>query len=146
MTPEKQQILFDKYSLLFEYARSKESKHSIAWGITCNDGWFDLIDTLCSTIDRLTLDRIQRRAQAGLPEEANDIRVVQIKEKFGSLRFYVSGVPASGAEPNAFYAAIGAIEALSSRICESCGAPATLEGERGWWTTECGPCRARRSG
>jgi hypothetical protein len=143
MTPEKQQILFDRYPTLFAYAR-KESQHSIALGITCNDGWFDLIDTLCATLDRLVVDRTQRRAQAGLPEEANNIRVVQIKEKFGSLRFYVAGVPASGDEPNAVYTAIWLAETLSSRICESCGAPAKLDGEHGWWRTECGPCQARR--
>lgn len=145
MTPEKQQILFEKYPALFEYAASKESKHAIAWGITCHDGWFHLIDTLCATLDRLTVDYIKRRAEAGLPEETVNLRVVQVKEKFGSLRFYVYGIPVAPDVPNAFHAVIGMAEALSSSLCESCGAPAKLEGERGWWRTECEPCRAKRS-
>lgn len=145
MTPEKQQILFEKYPALFEYAASKESRHAIAWGIACGDGWFDLLDVLCATLERLAVDYIKRRAEAGLPEEAVNLRVVQVKEKFGSLRFYVYGVPGSGAAPNAFATAIHIAEALSARTCESCGAPAKCESERGWVRTECEPCKAKRS-
>jgi hypothetical protein len=144
VTPEKQQILFDKYPALFEYAASKESRCAIAWGITCDDGWFDLIDTLCASLEWLVEDRAKRRSNAGLPEEGVVLRVVQIKEKFGTLRFYTSGVPGSGAEPNPFMAAIRTAEALSGRMCETCGGPAKPEGTRGWWRTECEPCKTKR--
>jgi hypothetical protein len=43
------------------------------------DGWFDLIDALCSQIDR------------AIELGAAPVRVRQVKEKFGTLRFYCDG-------------------------------------------------------
>ena len=55
-------------------------------GIECGDDWFSVVDRLCcaceSEIDALISQRV---VQEYWP------RVAQIKEKFGSLRFYVNG-------------------------------------------------------
>lgn len=133
MTPEKQDQLYERYPELFAYAKSKESREPIAWGITCDDGWFNLIDTLCSY-----LMKMQERAKNEKP-----IRVVQVKEKFGMLRFYVSGVPKSSDATsdvlNPFFSVIHFTESLSSQICEKCGNAGTLR-EGGWWRTLCDSC------
>ena len=56
--------------------------------------------------------------------------VVQVKEKFGTLRFYVIGAT------DAQYNYISFAEAMSGRICETCGKPGKRLG-RGWIYTSC---------
>lgn len=56
--------------------------------------------------------------------------ITQIKEKFGTLRFYV------GAAPDHVYDAIDAAERLSAVTCEKCGEPGVLR-EGGWRLTLC---------
>lgn len=61
-----------------------------------------------------------------LLEEANwvyEYRILQIKEKFGCLRWYDNGVPESIQER--FDAIIRKYEDLSKKTCIECGAPAT---------------------
>lgn len=54
------------------------------WGVECGDGWFALIDRLAGACE----SEIEKLVMRGLPAEQWP-RVVQIKEKIGSLRFYV---------------------------------------------------------
>ena len=75
-------------------------------GIACGDGWFDLLDVLC--------ERLQYWTDRGAPQVA----ALQVKEKFGELRFYPRG-PASQEQRGMIWMA----EAMSSRICERCGRP-----------------------
>ena len=49
-------------------------------GMECGDGWFDLIDTLCFTIQ-------QGIGHGNTPP----VRVTQAKEKFGTQRFRIRG-------------------------------------------------------
>ena len=51
----------------------------MCWGIACGDGWYDIIDTLCHHI-KLSVDRSNMTVEA-----------VQVKSKWGGLRFYVTG-------------------------------------------------------
>jgi len=86
------------------------------WGVECNDGWFDIIFDLCNKITPLAA-------------EIKEFQVIQIKEKFGGLRFYVS----HGNEE--IHTIIQDAEELSFKICEICGEPGTLRG--GWLKTLC---------
>lgn len=80
-------------------------------GIYVSNGWFNLVDRLCSELEH----HIQQ-----LPEELrNDCYCTQIKEKFGGLRFYVNhSTPFMDG-------AIALAECMSYSICEECGAPGT---------------------
>ena len=60
--------------------------------------------------------------------------IVQIKEKFGTLRVYLSH-PTDAAN-----AAIDRASRLSAGTCEFCGAPSTIRNRDGWFTTQCDPC------
>lgn len=61
------------------------------------------------------------------------IRVLQIKEKSGGLRFYFSGAVSSNVE-----AAIMEAEDASWVTCDVCGLPGVLrENERGWLRVRC---------
>lgn len=80
----------------------------------CGAGWDSLINPL-----------IDQCAREG-------IHIDQIKEKFGTLRFYISGVPpGSTIEKN-----IDAAEEASAAMCEVCGSPGTLGGKF-WMRTRC---------
>lgn len=63
-----------------------------------------------------------------------DVVATQVKEKFGTLRFYVDG----GDEE--VFRLIDVAEKESATICEACGAPGTLV-SKGWCSTLCESCR-----
>jgi hypothetical protein len=73
----------------------------------CGDGWFDLIDTLCERLQHWT-------DHNGAPQ----LELVQIKEKMGTLRFYLRQ-KASPEQQGMIWMA----EAMSARLCETCGKP-----------------------
>lgn len=76
---------------------------------------------------------VQRELDKLKPETAADFRVVQIKEKFGSLRFYTNWVTEGIDE------VIRQYENLSERTCIHCGEPATKI-STGWISPWCDDC------
>lgn len=109
MREELDDLIYQRYPSLFGARSQPES--GMAWGFTCGDGWFDLIDTLCNEIQCWTAD-------GSMPP----VTVVQVKEKFGSLRFRYRG----GDEQTR--GMVRMAEAMSTRLCEECGAPGTFVG------------------
>jgi hypothetical protein len=89
----------------------------MAWGFAHDDGWFDLVWGLCEAIEALG------------PDE--DFKVEQVKEKFGGLRFYVSG------GNQAIWKLVWKASSQSHHICEVCGQPGTLRDHRRWIRTLC---------
>lgn len=95
------------------------------------DGWYQLLWDLSEKLEKLI--------EAG--EEDPDIGrpyAVQVKEKFGGLRFYLSHETAEMAE------AIRVAERLSEKTCEWCGAPGTIR-PGGWLLTLCDSCQQSRT-
>lgn len=80
-------------------------------------GWYPIVDALCYFI--------QRKNAA--------IKVLQVKEKFGSLRFYVNQAPGD------IQAIISFSEVLSVRTCEECGSASTVY-TKGWIKNYCVEC------
>ena len=89
----------------------------MAFGFECGDGWFDLIYNLCKDIKSLN---------------PSNFVVLQVKEKFGGLRFYVGG----GKEN--IWKLIDRAGQESCNICEKCGKPGDLKLLNGWYLTRCG--------
>jgi hypothetical protein len=85
-------------------------------------GWFGLVKELTEDLIRLGWDR----------------RVLQVKEKFGTLRFYISQ-----REDVLVNRTIAATE-QSATVCQDCGEPGTWFEDGGWVATFCDPCRARQ--
>lgn len=83
------------------------------------DGWRDLIVSLVRRLDVI-------RQRDGL-----SLEVLQIKEKFGGLRFYTSG--ANGEALDLIHRA----EEMSETICEYCGWPGEIKPLRGWYKCVC---------
>ena|ERR1700690_1659323 len=100
------------------------------FGIECDLGWVRLLDELFSCID----DRVQRR-------NLTDFKVLQVKEKFGTLRVYVSGAD------DEIHALISQFAELSATVCEKCGSPARTRtvGTHGLLKTLCDRCRRRET-
>ncbi len=99
-------------------------------GIECGDGWFDLINQLCVMLDNV----IQNETQL-------TIKATQIKEKFGTLRFYYN----ISREYPYVDGIVAAFEHISSFICEECGHPGFLhKTKNGWFVTICQDCISKK--
>jgi hypothetical protein len=78
-------------------------------------------------------EAIEKAIYRDVPEKIRQVVASQVKEKFGTLRFYYNG----GDEY--IHGLVAMAETMSVRTCESCGAPAKTQGT-GWLTTMCQPC------
>lgn len=78
-------------------------------------------------------EAIEKATYRVVPEKISQVVAAQVKEKFGTLRFYYSG----GDEYIHGLAAMA--EAMSARTCEGCGAPAKST-NNGWIRTMCQSC------
>jgi hypothetical protein len=88
----------------------------------CEEGWRDLLERAC--------DRIEAALEDGV------FRVVQIKEKYGTLRFYWDGELSPEAEAKV-REAIALAVVRSACTCEICGAEGRLYSRGGWLATAC---------
>lgn len=85
-------------------------------------------------VDGYVLERVEeaitKAAFRNVVEAVPQVVADQVKEKFGTLRFYVHG----GDEYTNGIVAMA--EAMSANMCETCGKPGKLRG-RGWIYTAC---------
>lgn len=65
-------------------------------------------------------------------------RILQIKEKYGSLRYYTGGIPTSVA--NEINDLINKAERESEHTCIVCGKPAKMCCYQGWYSPYCKKC------
>ena len=79
MNREKAQQLTTTYPMLFRKNDGELRTSGEAFGFECGSGWFDLINQLCHEISEI----LQSSEKQIWPV------VVQVKEKFGGLRFYI---------------------------------------------------------
>lgn len=133
MSPELDQHIREKYPKIF----SQRCEMSVG------DGWYDIIDMLCANIQNYidnVADRRKwaikwndevndpnydwsdkasfiKREERVVPELIEQVVVTQIKEKFGTLRFYYDG----GDEYIRGLEAMA--ESMTARTCEDCGCP-----------------------
>ena len=122
--------LFDKYPKIFRQKDLSMIETCMCWGIECDSGWYNLIDRLCY--------QIQWHIDHNLSDddEASQIQVeaIQVKEKYGTLRFYYHG-------GNRFIdGLVSMAESLSAVTCERCGNPGEPN-KKGWIKTLCEVCK-----
>ena len=127
MSPELEHELVSKYPDIFKDYKGDPKDTCLAFGIECGDGWFDIIERLCHLIqsevdyiNRMHKDKMKYRCWA-----------VQVKEKYGTLRFYYEFSYAEGLskqEQEIIHRStdhIGGMSAMaakmSARVCEHCG-------------------------
>jgi len=142
MTKDLQEKLFNKYPKLFTQKDLSIQQSPMAWGITCGDGWYRILNVLCNRITKYIKSNKNVVLEANDTWEDNDpenpvqndpenpVQFVQIKEKFGTLRVYINWGDTT------IYELIALAEEMSSVTCEECGAPGELY-TGGWYKTCC---------
>ena len=123
MSPEKAQQLMAIYPDLFD----PNNDHNL--GFDCGDGWFDLLKECLEGIkDELEMNPWH------IDEGNSSPKVTQIKEKHGTLRFYMTVVN------DAICDIIDIAEDKSSVTCEECGNPGSITLKDFWRVTRCDEC------
>lgn len=117
--------LVEKYPKIFRDRNGDMKKTLMCWGFEHGDGWYNIIDKLCENIQ----SHIDWHNRAG--EKVPQLVAVQVKEKFGALRFYTGG-------PSTDYirGMIAMAESMSEVTCEECGSPGKRR-SGGWIKTLC---------
>jgi len=135
MTEDEDKALCLKYPKIFKDRHGSIMDTCMAWGFECGSGWYNVIDTLCNQIQH----HIDWKSRTLSDEEKESLQVVaeQVKEKFGTLRFYYYG----GDE--AIGGMVSMAEGITGKICEDCGAPGRRH-TSGWYRTMCDSCESSR--
>jgi len=116
----------------FPFLRPKGGlMHSLMYfGFMCDDGWFKLIYQLCKDIQRVIDNNPDHKL--------DDFIVIEVKEKFGGLRFY------AGSYNKEIGELIDKAEHESEHTCEICGKRGSLSVHGGWYKTCCPKHRKSR--
>ena len=180
MSEDIDKILCEKYPKIFVNRYASEEITAMCWGIAVGDGWFNILDKLCSNIQH-HIDWSEKNYQRGieynnmvadmkagkfesfdkymgsmsddfkegrkeeilesgyteLKPPCPQVVAEQVKEKFGTLRFYYTG------GDDYISGLVSMAEAMTEVTCEGCGAPGE-RGGKGWIRTECKPCADKR--
>ena len=157
MDKELNYYLAKKYSRIF---LQKTTQSEFSWSFECNSGWFNLINSSCleiqsyidhnnkqyednllyqSYIDNNELDKLpewkRKRYDQGEPLEIGNycpqVVAKQIKEKFGTLRFYYEG------GDSFCRGVISHAENMSCTICEDCGDEGKYMSKKGFVRVLC---------
>ena len=103
---------------------------TMCWGFECGNGWYHIIRVLCSNIQHHIDWRNQKNELNPNQPIVPQVTVDQVKEKFGTLRFYYTG------GDDYIDGLVSMAESMSGITCEQCGNPGSTLG-RGWLTTLC---------
>ena len=172
MKKELQEKLYKKYPDIFRQKDLSMKETAMCWGISCGDGWYNILDTLCSHLQNLVdqpkknielykswiqkeeekdeginkewIERCKKLIKESQEKTISQIEAAQVKEKYGTLRFYLSNYPANKIVDTRVRAYISFAESLSACTCEVCGIPAK-QNTGGWVKTICEPCEEKRS-
>jgi hypothetical protein len=96
-------------------------------GFDVGDGWHDLVRECCAKLEAINNT---------IEDPTKHIVASQVKEKFGTLRFYIDTCESAEPRWKEIQEAIDVAEAKSEVTCEVCGKPGKLIAGR-WWKTFC---------
>jgi hypothetical protein len=112
-----------------------------AMATQCKAGNFDLFEEANQSLTEDYKNKRLAEIVAGnfreVPPEFPQVTLDQVKEKFGTLRFYYTG------GDDAINGMVRMAESISGVTCESCGNPGERHGG-GWVRTLCAPCEEKR--
>jgi len=120
--------LCSSYPQIFRDRNGDMKTTAMCWGFDCGDGWYWLIDNLCSCIQKYIDENKHLKIQ--------QVVATQVKEKFGGLRFYYRG------GDKIIDGMVWLAESLSYSICEECGSTENVTQSKGNWIyTRCEKCK-----
>ena len=132
MKLELQDQLFKKYPKIFHQKDLPMSETCMCWGLECGDGWYDVIDDLCDSIQ--TYIDCVTSYKDGKELRPEQVAFIQVKEKFGGLRVYCTH------ETERIDGMIFVAETIADKTCEECGSRKNVSKTKGWITTLCADC------
>ena len=122
MKKELTEKLFNDFPTLYRGRKLPLTENLMGFGFECGNGWFNLIYELSEKLSK----------------QDPSCMAVQVKEKFGGLRFYTNGISESG------YNLIYEYEDKSYSTCENCGNTKTAKKRAGSWIrTLCNTCHIK---
>jgi len=156
--------LYEKYPILYQEINLPATQTCMCWGFSCDDGWYDIIDRLSAKLEEennkitkykngrivkifkflydmleyLKINNILYRHwriklnRLAYPEH---IIAEQVKQKFGSLRFYIN------IWDDKLHKWINEAEEESINTCEACGSKDQVEMTKGWIRAQCRKCK-----
>jgi hypothetical protein len=126
MRDELNRALVKDFPHVFSYIYRKPSEPIEFWPFEIGDGWEPIIRKLAAKLEPLC-------AKTYATEEGA-MRAIQVKEKFGTLRFYMSY------QSDEIDEYIKEAERESASTCETCGRNAVIRSKGGWLYTACDEC------
>lgn len=120
MKEELELKLVKQYPTLYSKYKGDMRETCMAWGLTCGDGWYEIIDELSSKL------------------EPYGVVAAQVKEKFGGLRFYLESYPKDKFDE--IHNLIQTAEMKSFTICEVCGSEEATRKGKFYVQTLCDKC------
>jgi hypothetical protein len=131
MKKELDEALCAKYPNIFVNRHGDMKETLMCWGFECGDGWYQVLDSLCANIQH-HIDWQNKNFEKGFTQykQVPQVVAVQVKEKFGGLRFYYDG------GDDIIDGMVRMAESWAANTCEECGAPGTVR-HGGWIRTLC---------
>ncbi len=120
-----QDKLFSRYPKIFVQRKLPMTETCMCWGIDTSNGWYKIIDLLCELL-QWDIDH----------NNHSQIEAVQVKEKFGGLRFYTDTADERQ------QGMIDFAQHLSEITCEECGSMDNVTQTKGWIVSLCPKCLA----
>jgi hypothetical protein len=138
MRLELDKLLCEKYPKMMVNRNKNMQETCMCWGFECGDGWFNILDQLMSNIQH-HIDWNNQNFDKGYKQykQVAQVTLDQVKEKFGTLRFYYTG------GDDIIDGMVRMAESMSGCTCEECGNIGKSRGG-GWIHTYCDPCEEAR--
>ena len=138
MKQELDKLLCERYPKMMVNRLKPMQETCMCWGFDCGDGWFTILDQLMGNIQH-HIDWNNKNFEKGYSQykQVPQVTLDQVKEKFGTLRFYYTG------GDDVIDGMVRMAESMSGVTCEECGVPAKTHGP-GWIRTICTPCEEAR--
>ena len=124
MNDKLDELLCQRYPKMMVNRDKSMMETCMCWGFECGDGWFNILDQLMGSIQH-HIDWKNKKE-----EVVAQVTLNQVKEKFGTLRFYYSG------GDDYIDGLVTMAESMSGVTCEECGLPGT-QTQGGWIKTAC---------
>jgi len=130
MNQELEIELVKKYPKILRDYKGDPMQTCMAWGLEADSGWYELLDKC--------MEKLQYFCDI-CSKDGREVQVVanQIKEKYSTLRFYVSVYGASSIENDIVDDIISEAESASARTCEITGKHGEPCKQGGWYKTLC---------
>ena len=152
MNQELANKLYQKYPKIFRDRVKSMEETCMCWGLECGDGWYNILDVMCQSLTySYSTGWSDPNSDKFFDISAPQVVARQVKEKYGTLRFYFhlefTDEISKAAEihpeirdilaryQNYFDGVVHMAEIMSGMTCEHTGLPGELHAAGSWYAT-----------